>query len=100
MSIRPRQPVIGRPKGALSFDAATAQAFGLVVRTTRLKAEIAQEELALMSGLDRSHLSKIERGLSQPTLFAVFKIADALGFKAATLVGMTQRAMADGNASQ
>jgi len=41
--------------------------------------------------LSRSYFSKLERGLSQPTLFAILNIARALGFKASTLVGHTQK---------
>jgi transcriptional regulator with XRE-family HTH domain len=93
MPTRPRKPAVGRPKGTSTFDAASAKAFGDVVRAARAKAGISQEELAHLSNMDRSYFSKIERGLSQPTLFAIFKISSALGYKAATLIGMTQRAM-------
>ena len=93
MPTRPRKSVVGRPKGSSTFDAPTAQAFGAVLRSARARAGISQEELAHRSELDRSHFSKIERGLSQPTLFAIFKIARALGYKASTLVALTQRAL-------
>lgn len=93
MPTRPRKPVVGRPKGASTFDAPIALAFGTVVRAARARAGLSQEELAHRSALDRSYFSKIERGLSQPTLPAVFKIARALGYKPTTLIGMTQRAL-------
>lgn len=92
MPARSRKPQ-GRPKGSTTFDSPTALAFGSVVRAARAKSGLSQEELASRSELDRSYFSKLERGLSQPTLFAIFKIAAALGYKATSLVGMTQRAL-------
>ena len=100
MPIRPRKPVVGRPKGSSTFDSPSAQAFGTVVRSARVRAGISQEELAYLSELDRSHFSKLERGLSQPTLFAILKIARALGYKASTLVAMTQRILSGDSASE
>lgn len=93
MPQRPRKPLPGRPTGSRSFDAPSAQAFGRVVREARLACGLSQEALAHEAGLDRSYFSKIERGLSQPTLFAILNIARALGFKASTLVGHTQKLM-------
>jgi transcriptional regulator with XRE-family HTH domain len=55
---------------------------------------LSQDALAHLADLDRSYYSKIERGLSQPTLFAIIKIARALGFKAATLLRLTERELA------
>ena len=95
MPQRPRKPRPGRPMGSRSFDAASAQAFGTVVRETRLACGLSQEALAHAAGLDRSYFSKIERGLSQPTLFAILNIAQALGFKASTLVSHTQKRLED-----
>lgn len=40
---------------------------------------IAQETLAHLAGIERSHMGKIERGEDMPTLALVFKIARALG---------------------
>jgi transcriptional regulator with XRE-family HTH domain len=91
--IRTRKPVPGRPKGATTFDASAAAAFGAAVRDARARAELSQEELAHQCGLDRSYFSKLERGLSQPTLSAIFKIAKALGYSPGTLIGMAYRRM-------
>ena len=91
MPIRPRKPQPGRPRGSKTFDATSAVAFGAVVRGARIASGISQEALAHMADLDRSYFSKIERGLSQPTLFAILKISHALGLKGATLVRLTER---------
>jgi XRE family transcriptional regulator, regulator of sulfur utilization len=90
VSSRPRP---GRPAGSRSFDPRSAAAFGDVVRDARQRAGISQETLAAMSEIDRSYFSRIERGLSQPTLFAVLKIAGALDINASLLVSRTERVL-------
>lgn len=52
--------------------------------------ELSQEAVAWAAEMERSHLSRIERGLSQPTLFAIMKIGNALGITAASLVEATE----------
>lgn len=49
------------------------------LKTARLKASISQERLALESGLDRSYISRLERGLANPTYLSLASIAKALG---------------------
>lgn len=39
---------------------------------------MSQEVLSGLAGLDRTHYSKIERGLRSPTIDTLFKIAHAL----------------------
>lgn len=89
-----RQPKPGRPAGSRSFDPDSAAVFGDVVRAARAEAGLSQEALAAAAEIERSHFSRIERGLSQPTLFAVLKIAAALGVRAAQLVEKTERQLA------
>jgi transcriptional regulator with XRE-family HTH domain len=83
----------GRPPGATTSDPVVAQAFGASVRAARVSAGIAQEELAHLAGVERSHLGKIERGEHMPTLGIVLKIAKALGIGAADLVKATEVAL-------
>jgi transcriptional regulator with XRE-family HTH domain len=54
-------------------------AFGQAVRGIRRERGLSQEGLALECGLDRTYLSGIERGVRNPSLSNVFKIAAALG---------------------
>lgn len=56
----------GRPTGATTFEAAPAQAFGAAVRAVRTEDGIAQETLAHLAGIERSHMGKIERGEHMP----------------------------------
>jgi transcriptional regulator with XRE-family HTH domain len=76
----------GRPAGATSYDKEIALAFGAVVRERRLKNDLPQDELASRSDVDRSHISKIERGSNLPTLPVIFKISKGLECEPGTLV--------------
>jgi transcriptional regulator with XRE-family HTH domain len=49
------------------------------LRTTRESAGITQEELAKRTGIQQSHLSRLEQGEHSPTQKTLMKIANALG---------------------
>ena len=51
---------------------------GKVIQKCRMEKGISQEVLSGLAGLDRTHYSKIERGLRSPTIDTLFKIAGAL----------------------
>lgn len=80
----------GRPAGATTFEAAPALAFGAAVRAIRMEEGIAQETLAHLAGIERSHMGKIERGEHMPTLAVILKIARALGRSAGELILETE----------
>lgn len=80
----------GRPAGATTFEVAPALAFGAAVRSARTDDGIAQETLAHMAGIERSHMGKIERGEHMPTLVLILKIARALGRSAGELMLETE----------
>ncbi len=84
----------GRPAGVTTFDAELAQAFGAAVRTLRAERGIAQESLANLAGIERSHVGKVERGEHMPTLAIIFKIASALGCSTAVLMTETESQLA------
>lgn len=86
----------GRPPGATTFDAELAQAFGAAVRALRTERGIAQEMLANLAGIERSHLGKIERGEHMPTLAIIFKIAEALECSTAVLMTQTEAQLTEG----
>lgn len=92
MQKRPVQP--GRPAGVTTFDAELAQAFGAAVRALRTERGIAQELLANLAGIERSHMGKIERGEHMPTLAIIFKIASALGCSTTVLMAATEKQLA------
>lgn len=80
----------GRPAGAKTFDAIPAKAFGEAVAAARAEDGIAQEDLAHMAGIERSHMGKIERGEHAPTLVLILRIARAMGRSAGELMLETE----------
>jgi transcriptional regulator with XRE-family HTH domain len=80
----------GRPLGSKTADPVLAAAFGDAVRAARTRRGIAQESLAHLAKIERSHVGKIERGEHMPTLSAVLKIARALGISSAELVATAE----------
>lgn len=56
----------------------TAGLIGKVIQELRKSKGMSQEVLSGLAGLDRTHYSKIERGLRSPTIDTLFKIAHAL----------------------
>lgn len=54
------------------------QMIGRIIRQFRKDRGLSQEVLSGLAGLDRTHYSKIERGLRSPTLETLFRIAGAL----------------------
>lgn len=49
------------------------------IRNLRMEKNITQEELAYLSGLDRTYISLIERGKRNPTILSLYAICKALG---------------------
>lgn len=67
--------------------------FGEVLTRHRTDAGISQEELALRADVDRTFVSRLERGIRQPTITTVITLAHALGVQAADLVRETEAAL-------
>lgn len=55
-----------------------ADLIGKVIQNFRKSKGMSQEVLSGLADLDRTHYSKIERGLRSPTIDTLFKIAHAL----------------------
>lgn len=53
-------------------------AFGSRLRVLRLAREWSQEEFAHKAGLDRTYVSGVERGVRNPTLDVIMKLANTL----------------------
>jgi transcriptional regulator with XRE-family HTH domain len=60
--------------------------FGQVLREQRISRELSQEELALAADVDRTFVSQMERGIRQPTITTLIKLAGALGIQPSTLI--------------
>ena len=55
-----------------------AKAVGVVVRELRERAGQSQERLSGECGFDRTYISRVERGIINPTVGRLWQIADAL----------------------
>ena len=65
--------------------------FGAVLQRHRLSQHISQEELAFQAGVDRTFVSRLERGVRQPTITTLIGIGQALGVPAADLLRETEK---------
>jgi len=54
-------------------------AFGSNVRKAREKKELTQEGLAEKADLDQTYISGIERGVRNPSVLSIVRLAKALG---------------------
>lgn len=86
----------GRPVGSTTYEPEPALAFGQAVRATRMEQGMAQEELAALAAIERSHMGKIERGEHMPTLALILRIAIALNRSAAELIAATEENLRSG----
>jgi len=60
--------------------------FGKKVREIRLKKKLSQSDIARILGVHRSYISGLERGVRNPSLATVQKVAKALKVNAKDLV--------------
>ena len=68
-----------------SFDLAK-QALASRIRQRREDLSLTQEKLALESDIDRTFVSQIERGVGNPSLRTLCRLADRLGMPAWALI--------------
>lgn len=64
--------------------------FGKVLRELREANQLSQEKLAEYCELDRTYISLLERGLRQPTITTIFKLAKALNISASKLIEIVE----------
>ena len=67
-----------------------SEAFGKVLRSLRAERGLSPEALALEAGVQRNYVSLIERGVNQPTITIIFKLATALGMKPSQVVELVE----------
>ncbi|MDO3378103.1 helix-turn-helix domain-containing protein [Geoalkalibacter halelectricus] len=65
-------------------------AFGKTLREFRKQAHLSQEALALECDLDRTFISLLERGLRQPTLKTLFRLANVLNVSPSVLISAVE----------
>jgi transcriptional regulator with XRE-family HTH domain len=71
------------------------EAFGKVLRALRAERGLSQEALALEAGIQRNYVSLIERGINQPTITTIFKLASALDERPSALVALVEEKTQD-----
>jgi transcriptional regulator with XRE-family HTH domain len=59
----------------------TIKSFGLRVKKIRTEKKISQEELAELSGLHRTYISSLERGVRNPTLTTLISVSKGLNIE-------------------
>jgi len=60
--------------------------FGVLLQEARKNRGISQEKLAELSGLHRTYISDLERGLRNPTLSTIVTVATSLEMTASELL--------------
>jgi transcriptional regulator with XRE-family HTH domain len=71
------------------------RAIGVVVRELREKAGHSQERLSAECGFDRTYISRVERGIINPTVSRLWRIADTLEAPLSKLIGQMELWVAD-----
>lgn len=60
--------------------------FGKKLKEVRLKKDLSQGDIARILGAHRTYISGLERGMRNPSLLTVQKVAKALGVNAKELI--------------
>lgn len=69
--------------------------FGRVLRRLRLAAGFTQEQLGHEAGLQRNYVSLMERGVNQPTLTTLFKLAAVLNISASEMIAEVEKSCSE-----
>ncbi|WP_218022385.1 helix-turn-helix domain-containing protein [Chryseotalea sanaruensis] len=68
-------------------------AFAMTLKNLRINSGLSQQALADYCDLERVYISKLERGLSMPSIETIFKIAEVLDMKPSELVEYVERTL-------
>lgn len=68
----------------------TSKAFGIVLKNARIAANFSQADLAAKSGYDVTFISRLERGLQNPTIKTLFDLAKVLKLSPVELIHRTE----------
>ena len=71
------------------------RAFGQAVREHRRLLGVSQERLGYLCGLDRTYVSALERGVRNPTILVLWKLAKGLDTTLNELVRTAERMLAE-----
>jgi len=62
------------------------QAFGQILRHRRKDQNLSQQALAELAEIDRTYVSMLERGIRQPSLQVIIRLAQALRIRPESMV--------------
>lgn len=71
----------GTPERVAAEEEAYAYYTGQIIEEARKKAKITQSELARRIGSNRSYISHVENGRTEPRISTFYRIMNALGVK-------------------
>lgn len=71
------------------------RAFGSAVRETRGQLGLSQEALGFRCGLDRTYVSGIERGVRNPTVRIIYRLAKGLETTGSELLRRAEEGLGD-----
>jgi len=71
---------IGSPSREKAIGQAWDEYNAQILLEARKKAGLTQEELAKRIGMDKGYISRVERGLTVPTVSTFYRIVAAMGF--------------------
>jgi transcriptional regulator with XRE-family HTH domain len=75
--MRREAPAVRTGNGAAG-DRALLGRLGLRVRVVRTRRQMSQDDLAQLAGLDRTYVSRVERGAHNVTVLTLIRVAEAL----------------------
>jgi DNA-binding XRE family transcriptional regulator len=81
-----RLPISAKPRAGLLVDIEPDYTLANTAYRQRMKLGISQEDFADQVGLDRTYVSGIERGIRNPTLLVLLRLAQVLGVPVAELL--------------
>ncbi len=67
-------------------DVGLERLFGRILQELRTKRGLSQEELGFESDYHRTYISQLERGQKNPSLKAIFRLAEALGIRPSEMI--------------
>ncbi len=67
-------------------DVGLERLFGRILQELRTERGLSQEKLGFESNYHRTYISQLERGQKNPSLRAIFRLAEALGIRPSEMI--------------
>ncbi len=76
-------------------DVGLERLFGRILQELRTERGLSQEELGFESNYHRTYISQLERGQKNPSLKAIFRLAEALGITPSEMIRRIESRVAE-----